>query len=247
MTLKRRWAELIVKWSGEAETLQRRHELLAGRYYRWHMLLGIPTVIITGGTGTTVFAGLTDDSYFMMRILTGSIAMLGAILAAVQAFMKLAGTSEKHANAAKRCRALVKELDYSKAFPPTTKEEIQRNYEMIKRGFSDIPATASFPPDAPGELRRRLELASSIMSVAFLMGICVSVVLVSIFVGKVAAVLSGVTALLGIGCLALWYLVFRGKERQLHIDDIELEASGLQSLVDRFQVEFNQELSKESL
>jgi len=77
----------------------------------WHKTIGIPNVIITAVVATSVFATLADNTAVKFKIATGIVAVIAAILAALQAFLHLSDVAEKHTSAGGRYATLRREID----------------------------------------------------------------------------------------------------------------------------------------
>lgn len=100
---------------------------------KWHTSIGIPNVIITAVVATSVFATLEESTDVRLRIATGIIAMVAAILAALQAFLNLADQAEKHKSAGGRYATLRREIDvFRLEFENADKSKREDSLESLK-------------------------------------------------------------------------------------------------------------------
>lgn len=100
----------------------RRYWRSAGRYElahhraaeidsRRHRRIGLPSVIVSTFVATTIFTTLSETVDTRVRIGTGIVAVLGAILTALQAFLGLQEDAEKHQVAAARYGKVRRAID----------------------------------------------------------------------------------------------------------------------------------------
>ena len=78
---------------------------------RRHRRIGIPNVAISAIVATSVFSTLSDNIDIRIKIFTGVIALVAAILAALQAFSNFGERAEKHKAAGARYGKVRRDID----------------------------------------------------------------------------------------------------------------------------------------
>jgi hypothetical protein len=78
---------------------------------RRHRKVGIPSVILSAVVATAVFASLSESVNFWIKVATGFIAIVSAILTALQTFLAYSDRAEKHLAAAIRFAKVRRDLD----------------------------------------------------------------------------------------------------------------------------------------
>lgn len=103
--------ELLRGWLLHAHKGRDRHDLEARRCDRQRYLLGIPATVVSAVVGTSVFAALQDSPDRTIRVAVGALAMLSAILIAVQSFLDLGARAERHRMAGARYKTIIRQLE----------------------------------------------------------------------------------------------------------------------------------------
>lgn len=76
-----------------------------------HKRIGIPNVAISAIVATSVFSTLSDSVDIRIKIATGIIALIAAILASLQAFLSYGDRAEKHKAAGAKYGSIRRKLD----------------------------------------------------------------------------------------------------------------------------------------
>ena len=76
--------------------------------------IGIPNAAISAVVATSIFATLSDSIDIRRRIATGAIAIIAAILAALQAFLNFGDRAEKHKASGAKYGGLRRKIDLFK-------------------------------------------------------------------------------------------------------------------------------------
>jgi len=87
------------------------HYRAAEIFAKRHRSIGIPSVIASTVVATSVFSTLSESVDVRLRIATGFIALLAAILAALQAFLSFGERAEKHRAAGARYGKIRRDID----------------------------------------------------------------------------------------------------------------------------------------
>ncbi len=141
MTIQERWKQMVADWLERIRPRIENHARLAIRYNRLHYGVGIPAALLAAAIGTGLVAGLIESDSIAYRSIAAGISFLAAILAAVQSLARFAAESEKHSRIASRLDSFLQELEYRKAFPPSTRREADSCFSQLRRAFSDIPSS----------------------------------------------------------------------------------------------------------
>jgi len=88
-----------------------RHYRDAEAAFRRHQLMGIPVVIIGAVVTTSIFATLNTSPAIGWKICAGALSLVGAILSALQTFLKFSDKASEHKAAAANYRALGRKVD----------------------------------------------------------------------------------------------------------------------------------------
>jgi hypothetical protein len=109
------------KWAGirERATRYKRtciyfgdlHYKSAEAAFRRHQLLGIPVVVIGTLVTTSIFATLNTSPAIGWKIAAGVISLIGAVLSALQIFLRFSEKASEHKASAANYRALGRRVD----------------------------------------------------------------------------------------------------------------------------------------
>ena len=94
---------LLTDWFRRARESQRTHYECAARYSKLNHWFGIPTIILTAGVGTAVFASLEQVASGRMRIIVGLVSICATVLASLQTFL---GFASRASNTFLRVRSM---------------------------------------------------------------------------------------------------------------------------------------------
>jgi hypothetical protein len=127
------------------------HLAASGQEFRSHRRLGIVVVIATTVVGTSVFGALTQGTTpsIYVQIGTGLLAVLAAVLSAVQTFYAYDDRSKAHIASAMEFYSLKREIDmffqrYSTSPPHGGDEERESNKDQrdIQKKYAEAKARA---------------------------------------------------------------------------------------------------------
>ena len=92
----------------------RGHYLTAARKAAWHRWLGVPSVVITAITGTTVFATIEQNpgKDTMWPILVGTVLLAAAVLSSLQTFFRFSEEAERSTVAGRRNNDIRRRLEH---------------------------------------------------------------------------------------------------------------------------------------
>jgi hypothetical protein len=89
----------------------RAHYLAAKQAERMNTWLGVPVAVTTTAVGTTIFSTFSDNPDVKLRIGTGLLSLLAAVLASLQTFFKFSEHQQKHLQAGAQYGALRRRLE----------------------------------------------------------------------------------------------------------------------------------------
>jgi hypothetical protein len=104
-------AELLEGWLLHAHKARDRHEAQARVYEGRRNLVGVPAIVLSAIVGTSVFATMQGSPNTLFAVGVGLIAVLAAILAALQTFLDYGGRAATHHGAAARYKGIIWEIE----------------------------------------------------------------------------------------------------------------------------------------
>lgn len=105
---------LIEEWSAGIRIIHSAHTRAAADFAQWERALGLSVAIITGITGSTVFANADNGSKTWLLI-AGVLAVAAAVAAAAHTFLGYGALAAQHASAARDYGVLRKDFEASLA------------------------------------------------------------------------------------------------------------------------------------
>ena len=131
-------SQLLKHWHAHASAAQHAHYLLASRYRRANLWIGIPAVVASTVVGTSLFASLAeanDEALIVsptIRFLIGATSVIAAILAAVQTFLGFAKRAEQHVQAADWYSAIRRKIEETLSFRPDDRGDPKRVLDDVR-------------------------------------------------------------------------------------------------------------------
>lgn len=146
---------LLADWFRRVRESQRTHYECGTRFSRLNYILGIPTIVLSAAVGTAVFASLQSDAVSVeIKIVTGLISILAAVLASLQTFLGFAQRSDRHRIAGAGYGAVRRSIEVLKTFPPDDPSEMRRLISEIQQQMDSLAESA---PEVPAALKRRID------------------------------------------------------------------------------------------
>lgn len=134
--------ELIAQWQVGLRISHRAHYEASKYYERLHMLLGVPTVILSALLGTAVFASLQHSDAAWIKSLMAVLSVSMVALTSLQTFFKYSERAERHKTAAVQIgevrRELEQKLQFSQLDEALTKT-IREKWDAADRQSPTIP------------------------------------------------------------------------------------------------------------
>jgi hypothetical protein len=134
--------ELLGQWQNGLRISHRAHYEASKYYERLHLLLSVPTVIMSAVLGTTVFASLQHSDVAWIKLLMAVLSVSMVALTSLQAFFRYSERAERHKTAAVQIgevrRELEEKLQFSRVDEALVKM-IRERWDAADRQSPTIP------------------------------------------------------------------------------------------------------------
>lgn len=121
-----RVAELLERWLERVRVALAAYNDATTRTIAAERRLGIPAVVIGAVVATGLFATLQKNPGLTWRIVTGGLALLAAVLTALQTFLRQSERTTHYREAARGYGRIRRRIELAMLFPPQTKDEAQK-------------------------------------------------------------------------------------------------------------------------
>jgi hypothetical protein len=134
---------LAIEWYQRVITVAHGHYRAALRFSRLHLLVSVPTVLLTIIVGTSVFASLQQQPEEKWKIAVGVMSILAAVFSGLQAFLGYGDKVEKHKIAGSRYNAIGRKLEHmlAKGDDWTELKDIRERIDALAQESPHIPAS----------------------------------------------------------------------------------------------------------
>lgn len=153
--MKTEQRNLLKSWRDELRVMMRTHYELSIKIRRMNYLLGIPLILIAVLIAGYVFFTVTRDTGFWAKMTAGSLALLTAILASLQTFLKYSEQAENHRNASVRYQALFNMVEQQVAIPPKDEQTLAGWCDKLRERWDELNLEA---PSVPRKLQAAHEV-----------------------------------------------------------------------------------------
>jgi hypothetical protein len=138
-----RWTDdldaVLESWRRRAWASQIAHYQVAERLRRRNRELGLPVVILTTAVGTSLFATLNQDQLAMgLRIVVGTISVLAAIFAGIQAFFAFAQRADQHVLAADWYSSIRRRIEQLQAMPRASRGDARECLDGVRKEINHV-------------------------------------------------------------------------------------------------------------
>ena len=148
--MKTEQKSLLKSWRDELHRMMLTHYELSIRIRRMNYLLGVPLILIAILIAGYVFFTVTQDTGFWAKMTVGLLALLTAILASLQTFLKYSEQAENHRNASVRYQALFNMVEQQAAIPPKDEQTLAEWCDRLRERWDELNLEA---PSVPRKLR----------------------------------------------------------------------------------------------
>ena len=145
---------LVTDWFRRVRESQQVHYECSNHFARLHLVLGIPTVLLSTLAGTAVFASLAHELGANQKIAVGLTSVLAAALASLQTFLSLSKRSDNHRMVAAKYAGIRRRLEELKTHPSADFEELRNILTGIRQ---DMDALAEAAPEVPARIKWRVD------------------------------------------------------------------------------------------
>ena len=151
---RRQIQALLDEWLARARVALSAYNNATTRTVASERRLGVPAVILSALVATGVFATLQKDPAIGWRIATGVIAVLAAVLGALQTFLRQAERAEQYREAARSYGRIRRRIERARLFPPTTQGEAEQLLDELGNALAEA---ARGKPNLPQRIWDRAE------------------------------------------------------------------------------------------
>lgn len=161
--------QLLKAWRDELGTMMRTHYMLSSKIRLLNYVLGIPTIVIAMAVASYIFFTINQDVGFWIKMLFGLLALLMAILASLQTFLKYSQQAENHRNASARYQALVNGIDQLLVIPPKDDSTLGEWCDRLRERWDElnleVPSIArKFKPETGAETAPSIQESNNLSS-----------------------------------------------------------------------------------
>jgi hypothetical protein len=146
--------DVLNRWKRTQKLLRDAHYDSARLYTNRNYWLGIPVIVFSTLVGTAIFGTLQEDVNTWIRVCTGSVSVIAAILASVQTFLRYGETAEKHHNAAVKCDGICTDVDEINALPESSRGDLKKVLDDFKLRINTLEAES---PDIPPKIWKKYQ------------------------------------------------------------------------------------------
>jgi hypothetical protein len=129
-------------WEHRVIAYQKAHSNKAESQMRWHYYVGLPTIILSTITASTIFANIQNNVDENTKLALACVCLTSAVLSAIQTFYSHAKRAEHNKAIAAELSAARREIDYFEMFPPKTEKEAKERIERINNKLNKIAKDA---------------------------------------------------------------------------------------------------------
>ncbi|MEN8259265.1 MAG: SLATT domain-containing protein [Pseudomonadota bacterium] len=148
--MKTEQRNLLESWGDELRLMMRTHYELSIKIRRMNYLLGVPLILLAILIAGYIFFTVTQDTGFWAKMTLGSLALLTAILASLQTFLKYSEKAENHRNASVRYQALFNMVEQQVAIPSKDDRTLAEWCDKLRERWDELNLEA---PSVPRKLR----------------------------------------------------------------------------------------------
>lgn len=126
--------ELLNKWCLRVKRSQLAHRFAAKQLNKLHLFLGSSAAVLSTITGTSIFASLEKGLSGYGKIVVGVTSLLAALLSALQTFLRLDESSNKHQKADAGYSAIRQQIEQYKI----TRYQTSNNTEDVDEFLNSV-------------------------------------------------------------------------------------------------------------
>lgn len=138
--------EVLARWLERVRVALAAYNDATTRTIAAERRLGIPAVVIGAVVATSVFATVSKNPSLAWRIITGGLALVAAVLTALQTFLRQSERAGQYREAARGYGRIRRRIELAMLFPPETKQdahdllvEVSEAMDEAARGKPNLP------------------------------------------------------------------------------------------------------------
>lgn len=144
---------VLQQWYKGIRILHRAHYEAARQFEVRNLYLGVPIIILTAASGTSILATLGVETDVKAKIIIGGLSIVASILASLQTFLRYSEMAEKHKTVATKYGILRRELDELILIPPKGKSLKPEFITDFRKRWDAIDEES---PSIPDKIRERI-------------------------------------------------------------------------------------------
>ena len=153
--------QLLKTWRNDLEASTKTHYYLSAKIRLLNYVLGVPNIFISMLIASYVFLTINLNIGFWFKMLFGLLALLTAILASLQTFLKYSEQAEHHRNASARYQALLNQIDQVLVIPPKDETALAEYCDKLRERWDELNLEA---PSTARKLKKNIETKNNLES-----------------------------------------------------------------------------------
>jgi hypothetical protein len=137
---------ILQQWYNGIRISHRAHYEAARQFEVRNLYLGVPIIILTAASGTSILATLGAETDVRAKALIGGLSILASILASLQTFLRYSEMAERHKTVATKYGILRRELDElmltpqeGKSLKPEFITDFRKRWDAVDEESPSIP------------------------------------------------------------------------------------------------------------
>jgi len=146
---------MLDRWWARINLNQQAHYLAGLRFARINLFLGVPTIILTAGVGTSAFVSLIEAQPPTWRVVAGLLSILATVLASLQTFLSLPQRVANHRNTSAEFGSIRRALEELQTKLETNSLDVAQADEEMNKIKEQIDKAEASSPDVPNAVWER--------------------------------------------------------------------------------------------
>lgn len=138
---------LLNSWREEFQKMYHTHYSMSVKIRRLNYLLGVPLILLLFIIAVYLFLSVAYAPPFWAKVTVGAGALLAALLATLQTFLKYSEQAENHRNASARYQALFNSFEQLLALPPENENVLGKVCDRLRERWDELNLEAPSIPE----------------------------------------------------------------------------------------------------
>ena len=130
--------KLLAKWEIDLRVICHGHYYTATRMDQSGYWIGIPAIVLASAAGSSALVQLSVDAELSPNVVSSTAALVAAVLASAQLFLRLPERAERHRAVGARFGALLREVEQIIASPPSEAKELEPWCSSLRCRWDEI-------------------------------------------------------------------------------------------------------------